>query len=148
MFDRIRGELYNRCTYEQRGKDVEMNARLKELPKSLIWIAIGQIVALLIMPPSVLASISPVIWGVVVLLFALLGWGLLRRKAWARIASIFIQGFSIIVHLLVLLPNAKAGGTLASPWDFTFIITTIASMAVSAAILYYIDQPDIQAILQ
>ena len=118
------------------------------LPKALIWIALGQIIAVLIMPPSVITSISPVIWGVVVVIFALLGWSLLRKRAWARIASVFIQGFSIIVHLLIIVPNAKLGSLPSSPWNYQLIITSVVSMILSAVVLYYIDQPEVQTLLQ
>lgn len=121
---------------------------LKGLPKPLIWIAFAQILAVLVMPPRVLATVSPVIWGAVVVLFALIGWSLLRRKAWARLASIFLQGFSIIVHLLILLPNARIGRGTAAAWDIQLILTSIISMALSAAVLYYIDQPDVQILMQ
>ena len=81
-------------------------------------------------------------------IFGLLGWNLLRRKAWARVASIFVQGFSVIVHLLVIVPNAKIGTTPASPWDFVMLGTTVVSVALSALILYYIDLPDVQVLMQ
>lgn len=125
-----------------------MNAWFKDTPKPLIWIAALQVVAVLIIPPSILATISPVIWGIILLIFALLGWSLLRRKAWARTASIFVQGFNIIVRLLVFLPNAKIGTNVSSPWDFLFIATSIVSVVLSALVLYYIDQPDIQTLMQ
>jgi hypothetical protein len=132
-------------------KDGNVDTTLKiRLPKLFIALAIAQFVAVIILPPSVIITISPFIWGVLVVIFGLLGWNLLRRKAWARVASIFVQGFSIIVHLLVIIPNAKIGPnpTLASPWDFVMIGTTIASVAVSALILYYIDLPDVQVLMQ
>ena len=126
-----------------------MDTMLKiKLPKPLIVVAIGQVIAVIILPPSVIISISPFIWGILVVIFALLGWNLLRRKAWARVASIFVQGFSIIVHLLVIVPNAKIGTTPASPWDFVMLGTTVVSVAVSALILYYIDLPDVQVLMQ
>ena len=126
-----------------------MDTTLKiKLPKPLIALAIGQLIAVIILPPSVIISISPFIWGILVVIFALLGWNLLRRKAWARVASIFVQGFSIIVHLLVIVPNAKIGTTPASPWDFVMLGTTVVSVAVSALILYYIDLPDVQVLMQ
>ncbi|MHB1356631.1 MAG: hypothetical protein ACYCZF_11725 [Anaerolineae bacterium] len=126
-----------------------MDTTLKvPLPKPFIALAIGQFVAVIILPPSVFISISPFIWGVLLVIFGLLGWNLLRRKAWARVASIFVQGFSIIVHLLVIVPNAKIGITPASPWDFVMLGTTAVSVALSALILYYIDLPDVQVLLQ
>lgn len=126
-----------------------MDTTLKiKLPKPFIALAIGQLVAVIILPPSVIISISPFIWGVLVVIFGLLGWNLLRRKAWARVASIFVQGFSVIVHLLVIVPNAKIGTTPASPWDFVMLGTTVVSVALSALILYYIDLPDVQVLMQ
>jgi hypothetical protein len=119
-----------------------------KLPKPFVALAIGQVIAVLILPPSVFISISPFIWGFLVVVFALLGWNLLRRKAWARVASIFVQGFSIIVHLLVIVPNAKIGVTPDSPWNFVLLGTTLVSVAVSALILYYIDLPDVQVLMQ
>jgi len=121
---------------------------LMRLPRPLIWIAFAQILAVVVMPPDVFLSINPVIWGGVAVLFALLGWSLLRRKAWARLASIFVQGFSIIVHLLILLSNARTGRGAALAWDFPLILTSIISMALSAVVLYYIDQPDIHILMQ
>lgn len=126
-----------------------MDTTLKiTLPKPFVALAIGQFIAVIILPPSIIISISPFIWGVLVVIFGLLGWNLLRRKAWARVASIFVQGFSIIVHLLVIVPNAKIGITPASPWDYVMIGTTVLSVAVSALILYYIDLPDVQVLVQ
>jgi len=126
---------------------VDTTLKIK-LPKPLIAVAIGQLIAVIILPPSVIISISPFIWGILVVIFALLGWNLLRRKAWARVASIFVQGFSVIVHLLVIVPNAKIGTTPASPWDFVMLGTTVVSVALSALILYYIDLPDVQVLMQ
>jgi hypothetical protein len=126
---------------------VDTTLKIK-LPKPFIALAIGQLVAVIILPPSVIISISPFIWGVLVVIFGLLGWNLLRRKAWARVASIFVQGFSVIVHLLVIVPNAKIGTTPASPWDFVMLGTTVVSVALSALILYYIDLPDVQVLMQ
>jgi hypothetical protein len=126
---------------------VETTLKVK-LPKLFIAVAIGQVIAVLILPPSVIVSVSPLIWGILVVIFALLGWNLLRRKAWARLASIFVQGFNIIVHLLVIIPNAKLGTTPDSPWNFVLLGTTLVSVAVSTLILYYIDLPDVQVLMQ
>ena len=126
-----------------------MDTTLKiKLPKPLIAVAIGQLIAVIVLPPSVIISISPFIWGVLVVIFGLLGWNLLRRKVWSRVATIFVQGFSIIVHLLVIVPNAKLGTTPASPWNFVLLGTTVVSVALSALILYYIDLPDVQVLMQ
>ncbi len=119
-----------------------------KLPKVLTWIAIVQVFAVVILPPAILASVSPLIWVMLAGVFALLGWNLLRRKSWAGIASIFIQGFSIIARLLVILPNAKLGSSPTSSWNVALLVTSFISIACSAAILYTIDSPEIQALLQ
>ncbi len=57
------------------------------LPTNLVLIATLQFVAPLVLPPDLLASMTPALWGVVAFLFAALGFNLLRRRAWARLAT-------------------------------------------------------------
>ena len=118
-----------------------MKARI---PFGLILVAALQVVAPLTLPPALLAGISPVFWGVIVAIFAILGLNLLRRKAWSRVASIFVQGFNIIVRILVIAGHAAPGGVV----DYGIISTFAVSMLLSAVILFYIDQPDIQVLMQ
>ncbi len=118
------------------------------LPVGLVLVAIFQFVAPLTLPPETLRTISPVIWVVIVLLFALLGVALLRRRAWARIASIFVQGFNIIVRVLVVMSHAVVGGRPGGPLDVALVSTSLISIAISALILYYVDLPDVQIIMQ
>ena len=118
------------------------------LPTTLILIAALQFIAPLVLPPDLLASMSPALWGLVALLFALLGVNLLRRRAWARLASIFVQGFSIIVRLLVLVSHARLGTDPSAPLNVWLISTSVVSMTLSALILYTIDQPEIQMAMQ
>jgi hypothetical protein len=118
------------------------------LPLGLVLIAIFQFVAPLALPPDTLGTVSPVIWVAIVLLFALLGIALLRRRAWARIATIFVQGFNIIVRVLVVMSHAVVGGRPGGPLDVALVSTSLISIAISALILYYIDLPDVQIIMQ
>jgi hypothetical protein len=118
------------------------------LPVGLVLIAIFQFVAPLTLPVTTLQTISPVIWVAIVLLFALLGIALLRRRAWARVATIFIQGFNIIVRVLVVMSHAVVGGRPGGPLDVPLVSTSLISIAISALILYYIDLPDVQVIMQ
>jgi hypothetical protein len=118
-----------------------MKARL---PLGLILVAALQFVAPLTLPPAMLQSISPALWGVVAALFVLLGLNLLRRRAWSRVASIFVQGFNIIVRLLVMISHGVTDGVADTAMLSTFMI----SILLSAVILYYIDQPDVQVIMQ
>ena len=119
-----------------------------QLPRGLIVVAIFQFIGPLMLPPATLKSISPVLWGIIVAIFALLGVNLLRRRAWSRIATIFLQGFNIIIRLLVAISHAIQGGQAGNPVDAWLVGTALASMVLSAIILYYVDLPDIQVIMQ
>ena len=118
------------------------------LPLGLILVAVFQFIAPLSLPPATLVGISPVIWVVIVLLFALLGFALLRRRSWARLATIFVQGFNILVRLLVVMSHAVVGGKPGGPLDIPLVSTSLVSIAISALILYYVDLPDVQIMMQ
>jgi len=110
----------------------------------LIVVALLQWVPPLILPPQTLRAISPILWGVLAALFALLAVSLLRRQAWSRVASIFLQGFSIIVRVLVTVSHAVQGGKAGNPVDYWLVGTTVVSIILSGVVLLYIDRPDIQ----
>jgi hypothetical protein len=120
----------------------------QRLPVGLYIVAIFQIIAPLILPPALYKGISPVLWGAIVAVFLLLGVNLLRRRAWSRVATIFVQGFNILVRLLIMVANATQGRTFGKPLDITLITTCVVSILVSAVILYYVDLPDIQIVMQ
>jgi len=116
------------------------------LPTTLVLIAALQFIAPLVLPPSILKGISPALWALIAFLFAALGLNLVRRRAWSRLATIFIQGFSIIVRLLVIVGHARPAAD--APLDVWLLGTTILSMALSAMILYAIDTPEVQMVMQ
>jgi hypothetical protein len=118
------------------------------LPTNLILIAALQFIPPLVLPPDLLKGMSPALWGLVAVLFAALGINLLRRRAWARLASIFVQGFSIIVRLLVLVGHARLGTDPSAPLDAWLLSTSAVSMLLSGLILYMIDEPEIQMAVQ
>jgi len=123
----------------------------KSLPWWLVFIAIFQIVPIMIFPLETLKSITLGIWAIPAALFALLGWGLLSGRLWARTSTTFIQGFSVIVRLLALLPGAvtilsKSEGTttLHTP----LIVSSLLSIALSTLILVSVDRPEVTATLK
>lgn len=118
-----------------------MKARL---PLALILVAILQFLGPLTLPPQMIGSIGPVFWLIIGALFALLGFNLLRRKAWSRVATIFVQGFNIIVRILILPANVVQGGEIGGPFNTALVISCVLSIMISGIILYYVDQPDIQ----
>lgn len=119
-----------------------------QLPKQLILIAALQFIPPLILPPDVLASMTPAVWGLAALLFAMLGWNLLSRRVWARLATIFVQGFSIIVRLLVLVSHVRSGPDVSAPVNGWLLGTMVVSMILSGVILYAIDTPEIEMAMQ
>jgi hypothetical protein len=119
----------------------------RRLPNSLLAIAAMQILAILVLPPTVFTSIDPLIWLAGVAVFALLGFNLIRLKDWARTATVFVQGLNIIVRLLTLVSNVVPRGT--DPEVNTMLLmTALVSMFLSGVVLYLIEQPDIQLIMQ
>ncbi len=121
-----------------------------EKPKSRIVtiVAILQFIPPLILPPSALASPSLatiVLIAIMLALFGVLAWGLLTYRGWARVLTVFVQGFNVIARLLILFPNAVSH---AGQVDIGFIITSVISILLSTALLYIIDKPGIEVIFQ
>jgi len=120
---------------------------MRKLPRGLILVAIFQFIPIIIMPLNVLKSLNAVAWGAILVLFGVLGVFLILRRGASRTASIFVQGFNIIVRLLVIVGNVmrppEEGG-----FNAELAVTFAISMALSALILLYIDQPDIQLQMQ
>ncbi len=119
-----------------------------KLPRGLVLVAIFQFIPPLILPPSTFASTSFLVWLFVIPLFILLGINLARGRAWSRLATIFVQGFNMIVRLLVLISHAviiQEGRTILNVWMVT---TSLLSIILSAIVLYYIDRPEVQIVMQ
>lgn len=121
-----------------------------EKPKSRIVtaVAILQFIPPLILPPSIFTSANLatfVLLAIVLALSGLLAWGLLTYRGWARVLTIFVQGFNMIARLLILFPNAvKPNGYV----DYAFILTSVISITFSGILLYSIDKPDIEVIFE
>jgi len=107
-------------------------------------VAIGQFIPVLLYPPAVLSSASPIILGSAIAVFALVGFYLIRRRVWAKTLTIFIQGFNIITRLMILVAHGanpiKDGGGLN--WDV--IVFNLAAIILSAVIMYRFDVPEIE----
>jgi|YNPNPStandDraft_1061719.scaffolds.fasta_scaffold12798_5 hypothetical protein len=106
-----------------------------------IWaIAILQFIPTLMFPPAVLFSAKITVLILPVLLFGLLGWGLVRRRPWALTMSIFVQGFNVIIRVLMLLPRVVVAGKL----DVAWLVSSILAIIVSIAFLLLLEKPEVQ----
>ena len=113
----------------------------RQRPLRLILLAILQFVPLAVLPPSTWRNMPPVVIGIVVVLFALLGFSLLRLRAWSITASIFVQGMNIIIRVLIAAGHATrdnlAGATTADLW---LLGTFIVSIALSWFVLQELEK--------
>lgn len=118
------------------------------LPRGLMIVALFQFIAPMILPPATLVRVPIVAWVFVIVVFGLLGYNLMHRRAWSRLATVFVQGFSIIVHLLVGVSRAVVKGPTGPTADVWLLSTFALSILLSGAILYYVDLPEVQALMQ
>ena len=120
----------------------------KSRPVLITAVALLQIVPSLLMPPSLLRSLNPLLLAAPAAVFVLLGWGLLTLQPVARMLTIFVQGFSIIVRLLVTLARVVPSKQEGTPADVPFFVTSVISIALSTLILYFVDRSDTQLLFE
>jgi hypothetical protein len=112
--------------------------------QQLLLIYLFQIVPLLIFPPETLKA-GIIIVGILVVVFALLGYGLWRGRNWALSLSLTLQGFNVVIRLLMLFPNAMVRSTGGMGFDLTFIALSVVSIALSSFFLLRLDRPDVRS---
>lgn len=111
----------------------------------LLLLYIFQIIPLLIYPPQLLGR-GLVAVGVMVAIFALLGYGLWQGRNWALSLSLTMQGFNVLVRLMMLYPNAMSHlGDGSAVFDVPYIAMSIASIALSMYVLLRLDRPDVRS---
>ncbi|NLX37359.1 MAG: hypothetical protein GXY68_11790 [Chloroflexi bacterium] len=121
---------------------------MKRPSLGLVLVAVLQIIPIVIMPLGTLKGMGIEVWTPLVALFALLGVSLLLRRGWSRVASIFVQGFNILVRLLMGVSNVVASDKVGTGFNGELTVTFAISILLSAVVLYYIDQPDVQLQMQ
>ena len=113
--------------------------------QQLLLIYLFQIIPLLFYPPEFLKAGIAIV-GILVIVYALLGYGLWRGRNWALSLSITLQGFNIVIRLLMLFPNAlmrlPTGGFV---FDLPYLTLSAVSIALSLFFLLRLDRPDIRA---
>jgi uncharacterized membrane protein len=106
----------------------------------ITFVAWMQFVPLVLFPWPLRAS-SVVFAAILVLLSALLGWALSRRKPWSITLTIFVQGMNVIVRIITFFANVY---TENEGLDIAFSLTYIASVALSVVLLSSIDRPGVR----
>lgn len=110
-------------------------------PTIVTIVAILQFIPAFMLPPDMLLSVNPLYLLAPAALFVFMGWAMLTLQRWATTLCIFVQGFNAIGRFLILFPHAvgEEGGA-----NWAFILTSLISIALSSAILYVIDRPNVQ----
>lgn len=81
-----------------------------------------------------------------VLIFLGLGFGLWRRHNWALSLSLTMQGFNVIIRLLMFYPKAILVLSDGSKvFDVSHITRSIVSIALSLFFLLHLDRPDVSS---
>ena len=118
-------------------------------PLVIIVILLLQIIPLLLFPPYVFQPASQVWWLPAILVICVLvaDFQIIVRRSqsvnpWLLIG--FAQGFNIISRLMMVWPNATLTTEAGTGVNWTYLILTIISMAVSWWLLVYTEKPEIR----
>jgi hypothetical protein len=103
-----------------------------------------QFIPIIIYPPSTLQGGLVVILVVVAGMLAM-SYFLLRGRSWALKMSIFLQGFNIIIRLMMGISHAVRAENLGGGVDGAVIITSILAIIISGYFMLRLDMPDVQA---
>jgi len=111
----------------------------------IIWVvAIGQFIPLMLYPPGSLAAASPIFLILPLVFFAFLGYNLVMRKRWAKTLTIFMQGFNIIVRIMLVLSHGAYSLKTGGGYNWPVIVTGMVSILLSTLILYRFDVPEVE----
>ena len=103
-----------------------------------------QFIPLLFYKPETLQAALPLI-VVVVGVYIVLTWALIRGRNWALTLSIFIQGMNVIVRLMMFFPHASFPPAEGGGLDWLYILLNLLSIALSIWLLLRLDKPDVRA---
>ena len=109
-------------------------------PAEVTLVAILQFIPAFLLPPALLLSVNPVLFLVPLALFAFLAWAMLTLRRWALTLCIFVQGLNVISRFLIMFPQIHDGESA----DWSFLVTSLAAILLSSAILYVVDRPRVQ----
>ena len=112
--------------------------------RNLLPLYFLQFIPLLFYQPDALQAALPII-VLVVAVYILLTFALLRGQTWALTLSIFIQGMNVIVRLMMLYPHATLPPAEGGGLDWAYILINGLSIALSIWLLLRLDKPDVRS---
>ena len=118
----------------------ESRKPMERSSRFITYIAFVQFVPLVLFPWDVSIR-SLVIFAILLLLSAFLGWALIQRKPWGRTLTIFVQGLNIVVRIITFFGNVYAPET---GLNAALLVTYLLAIILSGGILSYIDRPEVQ----
>jgi hypothetical protein len=113
-----------------------------------VAIAVLQVIAVLVMPPKTLASMNPLLLVVPLPLFAFVAWALVTLRPAGRTLTIFLQGMNIVVRVLITMAKVVPSKAPGTPADLPLLISSLLAVMTSVAILFYVDQPEMQLLFE
>ncbi len=98
-------------------------------------------IAVILYPPETLIS-GWIMLPIVLVLFGLFGYLLLRGNSTILTLSIFLQGMNVIIRLMMLFPHTiRLGGGI----DFMYVATNVLGIILSLYLLLRLDRIDVRA---
>jgi hypothetical protein len=114
---------------------------MKPMTRILVYFLLP-ILAIVAYPPEMLAAASPLLLGLVLLLFISLGLLLWNGRSLMLTLAIFLQGLNVIIRLMMFYPNAVSK---TGVWHPTWIVTCLLGLAISFWLVLRLDRVDVRA---
>lgn len=102
-----------------------------------------QFLPIILYPLEILQSGFIAIGGVF-LLFLFLGYGIWRGRIWGLVMSIFLQGFNIVIRMMMFFAHAVSEEGV---WDITYASISLLAMIISGWFLIRLDKPDVHSLI-
>jgi hypothetical protein len=120
----------------------------KKRPILIVVVAVLQVIAVLVMPPKILASINPLLLLVPLPVFAFVAWALITLRPIGRTLTIFLQGLNIVIRVLITMARVVPSKAPGTPADLPLLISSLLAVTLSVLMLFYVDQPEMQLLFE
>jgi hypothetical protein len=112
---------------------------MKSTMRSLLFFILPLIAVLSYPPDTLLGNAGVLVFALV--FFGLLGFLLWRGYHLALTFSIFLQGFNVIIRLMMFFSNSFSNHNVP---DFIYIITSLIGLILSGWLLFRLDRDDVR----